>query len=322
MNIIEWLKKFFHKEEVKYQDDWRNSALPSPVDERDIKLGAIQEFYPTPETYNIPYVLRVHDQHQKPICAGETGSLIKEFLERREGNFVDFDSEFLYREAKKIDGFPNFQGTHARAILSVLKNKGCKPLDGTVEDAEKFKIGTYASVKPTFQELKTAIYQNGVVWARMVGSNQGWTMSRVIPPKSGELLFGHHIGLIGYDKDFIYFENSWGNDWGLKGIGCFSQNYLPTEAWAILSDYPTSNYIPATKPVHQFDVDLKQGDQGIEVEWLQKCLAFDGEFLEIPIGTFGPKTFQSVKDFQTKYGLPSTGYAGKLTRAKLSELFK
>lgn len=328
MNIFEWIKKlFFGEPPVEYQNDWHNSALPAPLDYRDVSFGAIKELTPTPETYHIPYVLRIHDQGHKPTCGGETGAEMKEEKERRERNFVDFDGDWLYGKAKEIDGVPLIQGTHFRAVLSVLKNKGCKPIGGTETDSANFKIGGYASVNPTFNELKTAIYQNGAICARFVGSNRGWSLGRIVPPKVGEPIWGHFVSLIGFDKDFIYFQNHWGDDWGEKGIGCFDEKYLPTEAWAILTDLPTNwkELMPSetTKPKYTFNNNLSYDQENDEVKTLQDCLKWLGclDKNQASTGYFGLLTHRAVILFQQRYGINAIGVVGPQTRAKLNELF-
>lgn len=318
-NIIKFIKNLFKRRpKVKYLDDWHNSALPSPEDNNDIKLGAIQELVPTPESYRIPYILRIHDQDQKPICGGETGSLMKEEKERRERNFIDFDGEWLYNKAKEIDGFPGIQGTHFRAILKVLKNTGCKPLEGSEVEAGQFKIGGYGSVNPIFDELKSAIYQYGIVAARFIGSNQGWQTNPIRPPKSGELIWGHFVGLTHFNNDYIYFQNSWGG----QGIGYFGKDYLPTETWTILVDLPgIPNQLP--KPKYFFQNDLGFNMRNNEVKILQQCLQFEGLFPpdQECTGYFGTTTMAAVKLFQKRYNIsPQSGFFGSLSRNKMNEL--
>lgn len=59
---------------------------------------------------------------------------------------------------------------------------------------------------------------------------------RVPMPAIGEKSMGQHcVAAIGYDKDGIYFANSWGRDWGDNGIGFFTWEYIDKyliESWA------------------------------------------------------------------------------------------
>ena len=65
------------------------------------------------------------------------------------------------------------------------------------------------------------------------------------------------------------------------------------------------------------------GWSGREVLLLQEALAIDSEVYpeRLITGFFGPATFQAVKKFQEKYGLPKTGFAGQLTREKINEVY-
>lgn len=70
-----------------------------------------------------------------------------------------------------------------------------------------------------------------------------------------------------------------------------------------------------------FNTNLTVGSTGADVVALQDWLASKG-FLSIPAGTskgyFGQLTKSSVASYQASVGLPSTGFVGALTRAKLN----
>jgi lysozyme len=78
---------------------------------------------------------------------------------------------------------------------------------------------------------------------------------------------------------------------------------------------------------YTFNTDLKMGMRGDDVMALQKALTFTGDFYKDfvgdlqPTGYFGAVTLTSVKRYQTRNGLPSTGYVGKLTRGKLNDAY-
>jgi peptidoglycan hydrolase-like protein with peptidoglycan-binding domain len=72
---------------------------------------------------------------------------------------------------------------------------------------------------------------------------------------------------------------------------------------------------------YAFNTNLTVGSTGADVVALQDWLASKG-FLSIPAGTskgyFGQLTKSSVASYQASVGLPSTGFVGALTRAKLN----
>jgi hypothetical protein len=60
----------------------------------------------------------------------------------------------------------------------------------------------------------------------------------IVPlPEGDEGSIGKHlVPLIGIDDDCVFFQNSWGKEWGKNGTGCFSIDYLrrfQREAWSM-----------------------------------------------------------------------------------------
>ena len=72
----------------------------------------------------------------------------------------------------------------------------------------------------------------------------------------------------------------------------------------------------ASKPV------LKKGMRSEAVRTLQANLKKLGFFHVEPTGYFGDITLASVKKFQKKYNIPTTGVVASLTHAKLDQLLR
>ena len=295
-------------------------AIESPEDRRDIMLASIQskiELRKLPEEYIIPFKLRISAQGSKPHCVGYASATMKEDRERREQHAINFDGDWIYNECKKIDGYSG-KGTYLRTALKILKNKGAKQL-GVNSDCRIFRIGTYVRVGRDVESIKNAIYQNGTLIALYRGSNSGWKTAHIKPTTAD---WGHCISIIGWNKDDLIFQNSWGESWGDNGLGYIPENYHSIEIWTILNDLPNDFEIIG-KPKYEFLNNLSIGDRNDEVKKLQECLKSEGVFPEIIdcTGYFGTITLSSVKNFQVKYGIINTGYVGILTRTKLNELF-
>lgn len=155
----------------------------------------------------------------------------------------------------------------------------------------------------------------------------------------------HRVAFYGYEDitttdGILYMVNSWGDGFGFKvqGDGGFHGcNTLIFSEWKtklgdlqVYTDIPTELIKKAQEAskdfTYTFNTDLKLGMRGADVSALQKALLltkdfysqFYGDFLDT--GYFGTVTLASVKRFQARYGIPTTGYVGKLTRAKLNEL--
>ena len=327
MWLINFIKSLFNR---KPKPTDRDGLFPSPVDFRDVLSGAVsKKKISLPESYRIPYELSIKQQGLNPFCVGMSSATLKEEKERREQNFLDFDGEWIYRRCKEMDGMPDLKGTYFRTGLKVLYKIGAKLLVGKEEDVSKHRIGGYTKIeKITFESIKQAIYEHGVVLAGFQGSNEGWENANIRLPRPGEKRWGHAVSLIGFDKDRIVFQNSWGKKWGDKGLGYFNKNYLPFEIWIVLTDLPNDWQEllgkDKQKPQHFFREDLKYGMRGREIVMLQDCLKYLGCFDPTveSSGYFGRITLEAIKTFQRRYNIsPPFGYVGSLTRAKLNELF-
>jgi len=304
---------------------YTTGGLESPRDHRDILLGSVQQPIPMnelPEQYIIPYQLPTIDQNGYPACGGCVGATIKNEKERREGNLIDFDWLWIYQQCKKIDGIPTFEGTFGRIVFKVLKDFGAKPLNQLETEAPKYRIGAYASVDDrSFVGLKSAIIQNGVVFARLVISMEGFQTAYVRPPKSNEKTYGHFVSLIGWNKNYIIGKNSWGAWWGDKGLFYFNPDtYAPTECWVSLVDLP-NDFVINAKPKFVFTKCLYPNMTGQDVSNLQTALKYFGCFPIImkESGVYDTVTILGVKQYQASKGLQQTGNFGPTTLKMMNQ---
>lgn len=322
INIIKFIQSLFGKKEEPGNGKGLIFSLP---DYRDIPMSAVlKDYQDLPAEYEIPYRLTIKNQGSTSQCVAYSGSTMKEEKEMREQNNIVFDPDWLYKECKKIDGIPNVQGTYFRTVLSVLKNKGAKPLGGKESDAEKYRIGAYVRIDNDYKARRQAIFQWGVVLTGFTMTNEGWATKDVRPPRNGENKFGHAISEIGW-KEKNKGQNSWGN-WGENGYFWIPNDYTPIESWAILTDLP-NNWKELlqgqeNKPQYTFKENLFVGIRNDDVRFLQDALKWLGLMSQeqVSTGYFGEITLNAVKLFQLRYGLPTTGYFGPLSQDKINQL--
>jgi len=328
-----WITNFFKNLFKDKNTPMPNGLVPSPIDYRDIPLSAVSTgVNPTPASYQIPYKLTIKNQGIKPYCVAYAGTTIKEYLERRQGNIIEFDPDWLYKQCKLIDGLmPGQEGTTFRAMLLVLKNVGCLPLGGDTNDLKtiaKYRIAGYAYVNCDFNSIKRAIYEFGAILIGFVGSNGGWQTAYIRIPKPGEVTWGHATTGIAFDVTYVNGQNSWGDQWGSGGLFQFLQTYTPFEVWAVISDLPDNwqDLLPQPndKPKYTFTVNLLPGYNNADVKALQDCLKWLGCMAKTQTSTsyYGPITVAAVKIFQGRYGILQTGNVGPLTIQKLNDLFQ
>jgi hypothetical protein len=228
-------------------------ALPRVKSPKDRHLGTVQAPVTIPVVYKPDYSsLPVKMQGNFGTCGGHAGSAMVSFL-----NMQDLSPKFLWKDIKLIDGIPLDGGTSMNYIASSLMNIGdChedlmpNTLPPTIEeysdpsvitstlrqDAYTYGTENWAYIdNPSWEQIKQAIYQNKVVialvkcgdgWYTNSAGQDSWAATDVLPIRLGTAIDGHFILLWGYDENYIYFRNSWSNQWGDNGDGYFDQSYV------------------------------------------------------------------------------------------------
>lgn len=325
MWIIDFLKSLFAKEKKEPEDTFPG-CLPPLKDYRDILGSALIKETLLPTEYKIPYSLKVKDQNGYPRCVAYSSSLLKEEKELREKNDIEFDADWLYAECKKIDNYSG-KGTMLNMPFKVMINKGIKILGGNETDIDKYKIGGYVALDDlTPDGIKRAIYQWGAVIVGFNYSKNGWLTEYVRAPRTGERIVGHAVALIGWNKDYIIGQNSFGKLWGKDGLFFIPKDYIPFAGFAIVVDLP-NNWKElltdeTTKPKYVFKNNLGYGMINDEVKKLQDALKYLGCMLKSQesTGYYGQLTIDGVVLFQKRYGINPTGFFANLSRAKMNEL--
>ena len=326
-------------------------GVPREQESQDFEIGAL-----TPLTYDpvfMPnYGIAIEHQHNQPACgahAGQEVMAIYKTIER--GSVQRFSPEYIWKKIKMIDAIPPEDGTNMPSIMKILSGTGAvsfatmtnnslletlaqytDPSSITSDmdiEAANSRIGVYAfGWSPTFEQLKAAIFTHkAVVLLMRVGSEfwvPGITEAQILPLKTDKpITSGHFVTAYGYDENFIYFYNHWGDKWGRAGIGYFGKDYMPR----ILEMGTTVNL----SGNFQFTRELKQGDSGTDVGILQILLKKQNCFPQNQKITsfYGPVTFAAVSAFQLKYKAEildpnnihaPTGNVGPFTLKKLNSL--
>lgn len=306
---------------------------PRPKDKRDFGLAAYQQPVEIPESYTTDLSqVPVFYQGKLPACGAHAGAAFVSLMWNRPDS-----PKYLWKQIKLIDNFAPEDGTDIRSIMKSLANTGACSLalcpndlgknladytdptqitDEQRHDAYLNDITGYAfAAKPSFEDIKQTIYQNKVVialvtcgdgwWKDKNGVNT-WDGAKLFPLKQGVYASGHFVVLYGYDKNYIYFRNSWSESWGVKGNGYFDQSYVKNVLELGTAIPLGSKFI--------FKNNLYFGLQSNDVLQLQKRLGV------VPTtGYFGPKTLLAVLAYQKANGITPTGFCGPLTRASLNK---
>ena len=227
---------------------------PRKQDNRDYNLMHNMASGPIPTVFKPDYSDRpVKMQGIFGTCGGHAGSAMLSLQDA-----ADLSPKYLWKQIKLIDGIPVDQGTDMSFIMKSLYTTGdchetlCPDvLDSTIEiysdpstltnemedDGYNRGILSYAYINnPTIAQIKQAIYTNQAVIA-LVNCGDGWWTNKdgvdswnesdILPLRLGNFVDGHFIVLWGYDEQYIYFRNSWGDKWGHLGDGWFDSSYIP-----------------------------------------------------------------------------------------------
>lgn len=316
-----------------------------PTDTRDIKLGsaapAEYTFIPV-LTDQRAWDLTVEYQRQQPACGAYSGSGLKAI-----DDGIRYTPRYTWKDIKSFDGMPLEWGTDIRSIFKSITKQG--PLDfDSLGDNSELPLFQYAHPFLTpaqialakthsgqgygfiqdrsFNGIKQFINDHGPAIMLMRVGEEMWTSPRGVaswqeadilplrPPK--KVVSGHFVVVHSYDEKYIYFLNSWSNQWGRKGHGYFGADYMP-----FFNDMGT--LFPLS-----FDHDLKLGMTDVDVQRLQVVLNKDPRTRVAASGAgspgqettyFGNLTKSAVMRFQALYSItPVAGYVGPLTRAVLN----
>lgn len=315
-----------------------------PEDSHDIKLGAaapIQYTFPVKLWNEDAWGAEVEYQGDQPACGAHAGAKAKAVSKKKR-----FTPRFTWADIKSFDGNPIDAGTDMRSIFKSITKRGALEFDLMGNDvaldkqtyahpaitaamnlnAAQYSGEGYGFIQDrTFKGIKQFINDHGpsIVllrlgkewWTAPNGVNS-WQEADIMPIRPPQVIIsGHFVLAHSYDEKRIYFLNSWSQDWARGGHGYFEEDYMP---WI--------NDVGALFPL-SFTKDLYKGMTDPDVKRLQKILNKNPKTQVAVSGYgspgheteyFGNLTLVAVKKYQTLNNVPSTGYVGPLTRAKLN----
>jgi len=243
---------------MKDPGDRRDYVIDSIVPQMRLAIGR-----PKIITDHSSLMSPVKNQGRLGSCVGFAISALKEWQEQKEHakevqegkrdhrdeKYYDLSESWVYWMCKKIDPWPNSEGTSIRFAMKVLAKIGvpCEkawPYDDKVYGDPKSwanlvslwsLIDSYWRIRD-LDELKASLLTAPVVIG--VGCyeeifNVGKDGVVQDPANPDNLYGGHAICAVGFDSttERIKFKNSWSPLWGQNGYGYFSYDYIKNYMW-------------------------------------------------------------------------------------------
>ena len=227
-------------------------CILSPVDERDYQLKDFITRGTRPEVF-------MHENQAPVLNQGSVGSCVAHAIATMFWHFenMDYSTDDIYHDRESTDH--QGSGMITREALKKGQKRGVVlkkyiptnteyPSDTvkalikylTNVDIHKNKIGTYVRCAD-MDDICEAVYQNGAAVfvldvktsfrAHYLKNESNW----VLPvPSDKETSSGYHcVCVVGYNKDGIVIQNSWGEHWGYNGLAVLPWDYPVLEAWSV-----------------------------------------------------------------------------------------
>lgn len=226
-------------------------CLPSPEDKRDYTVETVSlAVAPLPEEY-IVYGMKILNQGAVGSCVAHACATSMGYGELQTGvrSAHDFSRGYIYGN-RSITDYQG-EGMCTRQALKQLHHCGdCELKDfpyneiypsvkarieknkkKLAEKASNFKILNYFRCYSDDETKRTIIANGSAIIAVPIYSSFG---SDCPMPSDTDMYKGSHaMCIVGWDKTGWIIQNSWGKNWGKKGLLHLPYEYPITEIWGI-----------------------------------------------------------------------------------------
>ena len=180
-------------------------------------------------------------EHEAEVSAGK--------VDHRKGKQYNLSESWIYWNAKKIDPWPNEEGTSIRCGMKVIRSLGTpceeawpyndinygEPKSWAPLIARWARVESYWRIN-NLTELKLALLEGPTVIGIPCFEEIFYTdETGYIPyPANPNMIYGGHaICVTGYNdsQNIVTFKNSWGKGWGSRGYGFLTYRYINDFLW-------------------------------------------------------------------------------------------
>jgi hypothetical protein len=205
-----------------------------------------------------PGDLKILNQYSSGACTGFALAAAINLLYQRAGETVRVSPRMLYEMAKRHDEWPgeSYDGSSLRGAIKGWRNMGVCREDywpfrmsrkgeltvRRAKEARNHTVGAYYRLQPEISHYHAALNEAGVIVVS-AQVHKGWDD----PPggrieKQDKVDGGHAFAIVGYDEQGFWVQNSWAEDWGLKGLAHWSyEDWIENvmDAWVFRLALPT-----------------------------------------------------------------------------------
>ncbi len=219
------------------------TARPDIIDFRDVMYQPSLKEVPIElplETYR-KHKLPILDQGEEGACTGFGLAAVVNYLLLTRKVYTDktpVSPYMLYENARRYDEWrgENYEGSSARGAMKgwhkhgVCNSSNWKDRNGRLslavaKDALNRPLGVYYRIKTNdLVSIHNALAEVGILYAT-ANVHTGWERVLSAGEKAGIIPFslkeeeagGHAFAIVGYTKDGLWIQNSWGSKWGFAG---------------------------------------------------------------------------------------------------------
>jgi C1A family cysteine protease len=244
------------------------NIIQDPVDSRDYIFSNTSS---NVSNYSlVKFVREIEDQGSIGSCVGNAGVSALELMCYKNGTHVNLSRLFAYYNVRFVDGRVGQEGAFLRSIFSsinrfglpteeeypyIIEKQNQTPPQEIYDLAKKFIVSRYERVFLNQKaSVKGAIDSGFPIVFGIDIKEDFYNIPSVLNADSyaaiGNSIGGHAMIIIGYDEKGVIVENSWGNQWGDKGLGAISWEILARDAYDgwVATEIKRVDDIPVPEP--------------------------------------------------------------------------